>query len=67
MKLSEIVGAAKGLAVYAEIGLVLFLLAFTAVLIQVLSKKNQGEFASAQSLPLESDDGASFAAKGNDT
>lgn len=56
MRLSEIVGAATGLAVYAEVGLVLFLLAFIAVLVQVVWKANQDEFQRAESLPL--DDGA---------
>lgn len=67
MKLSEIVGAATGLAVYAEIGLVLFLVAFTVVLVQVLSKANQGEFRTAKTLPLESDDGTTIAVKGDGT
>ena len=38
MKLADIVSAA-GLAGYAEVALVLFLFAFTAILLQVASKK----------------------------
>ena len=52
MKLSDIVSAA-GLFVYAEVALVLFLVAFTAVLIDVLRKRPREEFDHAASLPLE--------------
>jgi hypothetical protein len=55
MKLSEIVGAAHGLAVYAEVALVLFFAAFVAVLVQVSSKKRAAEWKAAGSLPLEDD------------
>ena len=55
MKLSDIVSAA-GLQVYAEVALVLFLVAFIAVLIDVVAKRHAEEFDHASSLPL--DDGS---------
>lgn len=59
MKLSDIVSAAHGLAIYAEIALVLFLVAFAAVLVQIASKKRAPEWERARSLPLsDSDDEA---------
>jgi hypothetical protein len=52
MKLSDIVGAASGLAIYAEIGLVLFLGAFIAVLFQVASRSRAKDWEEARALPL---------------
>lgn len=66
MKLSDIVGAATGLAIYAEVGLVLFLLAFAIILLQVFTRGSQGEFQSARALPLESDDGPVLGTKGRE-
>ncbi len=56
MNLSEVVGA-TGLAIYPEIALVLFLVAFAAVLVQVASRKRGNEWEGARTLPLtDSDD-----------
>jgi ribosomal subunit interface protein len=56
MKLADIVSGA-GLAVYAEVALVLFLAAFTAVLFQVISRKHANEWQRTGALPLiDSDD-----------
>lgn len=52
MKLSEIVSAAHGLAIYAEVALVLFVVAFATVLVQITSGKNAAEWQRARSLPL---------------
>lgn len=52
MKLSEIVSAASGLAVYAEVALVLFLAAFAAIVTQVFSKQNRSEWKEAETMPL---------------
>lgn len=52
MKLSEIVSAANGLAVYAEIALVLFLMAFAAIVVQVFSKRNRSGWEGAEKMPL---------------
>jgi len=52
MRLSDIVSAA-GLYVYAEVALVLFLIAFIAVLIDVVAKRHAQEFEHASALPLE--------------
>ena len=46
----------SGLAIYAEIALVLFSLVFTTILARVLSPKHRDEFEAARRLPLE--DGA---------
>jgi len=51
MKLSDVMGAAD-LSIYAEVGLVLFLLAFLGVVVRVLSPKNDQEHNEAQMLPL---------------
>lgn len=56
MKLSDIVGAATGLAIYAEIALVLFLAAFVAVFVQVVSKARRADWDEAESLPLSDGD-----------
>jgi hypothetical protein len=62
MKLSDIVSAAQGLAVYAEVALVLFLVAFAAVLVQITSSKRAPEWERARHLPLaDLDRGASSA------
>lgn len=52
MRLSEIVSAA-GLHVYAEIALILFLMAFVVVLFDVVAKRHVKDFDHASSLPLE--------------
>lgn len=57
MKLSDVVGAA-GLAGYAEVALVLFLLAFAAIVTQVLSRKHAPEWKRAAALPLTESDEA---------
>jgi len=57
MKLSDVVGAA-GLAGYAEIALVLFLMAFAAVVTQVLSKKHAAAWKRVAALPLAEGDEA---------
>jgi hypothetical protein len=55
MKLSDVVGAA-GLAGYAEVALVLFLIAFAAIVTQVVSRKRAAEWTRAASLPLGEDE-----------
>jgi hypothetical protein len=52
MKLSDIVSAASGLAVYAEVALVLFFAAFVTVLVQVASKRRAKDWEEASALPL---------------
>lgn len=52
MKLSDIVGQAAGLAIYAEVALVLFLGAFIVILFQTTSKSRAKEWEEARSLPL---------------
>lgn len=46
----------SGLAIYAEIALILFALVFAAIVVRVLSPKHRDEFEAARRLPLE--DGA---------
>ena len=53
MRLSDVVSAASGLAIYAEIALVLFLAAFLVVLGQVVGRRRQGEWEHAASLALD--------------
>jgi len=60
MKLSEIVSAAPGLAIYAEIALVLFLIAFVAVIAQVTSKTGRSKWQGAEALPLDESDDVSM-------
>lgn len=43
----------SGLAIYAEIALVLFALVFVAIVGRVLSPKHRDEFEAARRLPLE--------------
>lgn len=52
MRLSDIMGAAD-LAIYAEVGLVLFLLAFAGVIVRVCSPRNDQEHNEALMMPLE--------------
>jgi cbb3-type cytochrome oxidase subunit 3 len=51
MKLADAVGAA-GLSFYPEVALVLFLVAFLAVVTQVASKRRKTEWQEASLLPL---------------
>lgn len=62
MKLSDVVGAA-GLAGYAEVALVLFLLAFAAIVTQVVSRRRAAEWTRAASLPLGEGDENPFEAR----
>jgi cbb3-type cytochrome oxidase subunit 3 len=55
MSLSETVGSA-GLAVYAEAALVLFLIAFIAVVVQVTRKAAREMFEHDSMLPLDDAD-----------
>jgi cbb3-type cytochrome oxidase subunit 3 len=52
MKLSDVMSHA-GLAGYAEIGLVLFLVAFALVVVRVFRRGATEEFRAASRLPLE--------------
>lgn len=52
MKLSDVMGAAE-LSIYAEVGLVLFLLAFLGVVVRVISPRNSQEYSEARLLPLD--------------
>ena len=51
MKLSDIMSAAD-LAIYAEVGLVLFLLAFVGVVIRVLWPGSSDRYEKVQMIPL---------------
>lgn len=51
MKLSDVMGAAD-LAVYAEVGLVLFLAAFLAVVARVLLPGRDDSYEKARMIPL---------------
>lgn len=51
MKLSDVMSAAD-LAIYAEVGLVLFLIAFSAVVLNVTLKK-KGSYDEVARIPLE--------------
>ena len=57
MKLSDIMGGA-GLAGYAEIALILFLLAFAAVAVRTLRWSDRREIEYLRHLPLDDGDGA---------
>jgi cbb3-type cytochrome oxidase subunit 3 len=52
MSLSEIMAQA-GLTVYAEIGLVLFLILFLGILVYTFRRRNRSKFERARRLPLE--------------
>lgn len=54
MRLSDIMSEMH-LASYAEIGLVIFLVVFAAVVIRVFSKKYAGEYEAARHMPLDDD------------
>ena len=58
MRLAEIMGMA-GLQVFAEIGLVMFLLLFAGVLVSTFSRKNRAMFERAREAPLDDAPGAS--------
>lgn len=58
MSLSDIMSAA-GLAGYAEVGLILFLLAFVAIAIRTMARGRGAEWERARQLPLLADDIAS--------
>jgi cbb3-type cytochrome oxidase subunit 3 len=51
MRLGEIMSAA-GLQVFAEIGLILFVVLFAGVLVYTFTKKNRAMFECARSAPL---------------
>ena len=51
MKLSDIMSAA-GLALYAEVALALFVLAFALIAVGVVSRRNQDNWERARWLPL---------------
>jgi len=51
VSLSDIMSGA-GLAAYAEVGLILFLVSFVAISIWVFSRRNNGEWELARRLPL---------------
>ena len=55
MKLADVV-AHSGLALYAEIALVLFAVAFLAILWRVLAPRHAREYEAARQLPLAPDD-----------
>lgn len=57
MKLSDVVGHA-GLALYAEIALVLFAVVFVVVAADVLRKARKEELDRQACLPLQNDGGA---------
>jgi cbb3-type cytochrome oxidase subunit 3 len=52
VKLSDVMSAA-GLAGFAEVALVLFMIVFAAVCLSVLSKSNAGRLEAARHLPLD--------------
>ena len=52
MKLSDIMGHA-GLSIYAQIALVLFLVAFAAILVRTFRPSRRDEMEAARRLPLE--------------
>ncbi len=54
MKLSDVMGHA-GLSGYAEIAMILFLVAFVAVMLRVTVFSNRREMERASRLPLEDD------------
>lgn len=54
MKLSDIMGAA-GLSTYAEIALVIFLLAFIAIVVSLFAPGRQRTYERMRHLPLDGD------------
>ena len=54
MKLSDVMGAAD-LAVYAEVGLVLFMAAFFAVAIRILIPRGDDDYDLCGQIPLSDD------------
>lgn len=52
MKLSDVMGSAR-LEIFAEIGLVIFALAFVVVLVTTWHRANRDAFARAGRLPLD--------------
>ncbi len=54
MRLSDIMSR-MGLASYAEVGLIIFLAVFVAVVIHVYRKGNQAQWEHASMLPLDDD------------
>ncbi|MBX3128723.1 MAG: cbb3-type cytochrome c oxidase subunit 3 [Polyangiaceae bacterium] len=54
MKLSDVMSAMR-LETYAEIAMVLFMLAFAGVVYQLLRRRNVAEFEHARQLPLSED------------
>ena len=55
MRLADVVSG-SGLAVYAEIALLLFLAVFVAVVVRVFSPKRAADLEAARRLPLEDGD-----------
>lgn len=55
MRLSDVVGH-SGLAGYAEVALVLFVIVFAAVLVRTLWPSRRADFDQARQLPFESGD-----------
>lgn len=55
MKLSDVMSAAN-LAMYAEVGLCLFLLVFLAVVVRTFRRGSQAEFDELRRLPLGRDE-----------
>lgn len=60
MKLSDVVSHATGLAIYAEIGMVLFLIAFVLIWVDVMRKQRRPLLQDQSMLPL--DDGTTVKA-----
>jgi cbb3-type cytochrome oxidase subunit 3 len=52
MKLSDIMGAA-GLSVYAEIAMILFIVAFVAIVIATFAPSRQKTYDAASRMPLD--------------
>jgi cbb3-type cytochrome oxidase subunit 3 len=52
MRLSEIMSHA-GLALYAEVGLIIFFIVFVAVAFRALSPSREAEYAAASRIPLD--------------
>jgi cbb3-type cytochrome oxidase subunit 3 len=57
MRLSDIMSALH-LSTYAEVALVLFLVAFAAITLHVFRRQNAGEWELARHLPLDATDDA---------